>query len=114
MVLPERETPAPLAPLMRDIMEYGILSPLIVRPCGDNNYIVLKGRRILRAVWELQNNGHEKKVRWLPCYVIESDGPISDLTLFLMLHSHDPFSPGDFERALASIEHAENQLPTSS
>jgi hypothetical protein len=111
MAFPEREKPAPLAPLMHDILEYGILSPLVVRPCGDNNYIVLKGRRILRAVWELQNNGHEKKVRWLPCYVIESDGPLMDLKLFLMLHSHDPFSPGDFERALASIEQAENQLP---
>lgn len=112
MAFPEREKPAPLAPLMQDIVEYGILSPLVVRPCGNNNYIVLKGRRILRAVWALQNSGQEKKVRWIPCYVVESDGPIMDLKLFLLLNTHDPFSPRDFERALACIEQAENHLPS--
>ena len=111
MSFPEREYSTPLGSLMAEILEYGILCPLIVRPSDDNCYVVLKGRRVLKAVWELQNNGHEKQVRWLPCYVIESDSPLMDLKLFLLLNNQDFFSPGDVERTLTCIEQAQSRLP---
>lgn len=111
MSFPERQFTAPLAPLMAEILEYGILSPIVVRASDDHCYVVLKGRLILKAVWELQNNGHEKQFRWLPCYIIESDGPLMDLKLFLALNRQDWFSAGDVKRILNCIEQAQNKLP---
>jgi hypothetical protein len=104
---PQRENPPPLQPLKDGILEYGgLLRPLVVRPCGDDSYLVLDGRRIMQAVWALQNEGHEKLLRWLPCYCIHSDGPVMDLRLFLLLNSQAPLGVGEYERAMAAIEDA--------
>jgi hypothetical protein len=110
MGFPERENPPPLSGLKALILEYGgLLRPLIVRPCSDGQYLVLDGRRRLKAVWELQDEEHEKMLRWLPCFIIQSSGPVMDMKLFILLNSHAPLGEGDLERALATIESAQTR-----
>lgn len=111
MAFPQAELSQPLAPLIAAILDYGILCPLVVRPNDEYSYVVLKGRRTLQAVWELQNEGHEKLFRWLPCYIIESTGPLMDLKLFIRLNTEESLSAGDMEATLACIEQVENTPP---
>jgi ParB-like chromosome segregation protein Spo0J len=113
MAFPQRENPPPLSILKEEILEYdGLLFPLIVRPQSKDQYLVLDGRRRLQAVWELQDEGHEKMLRWLPSYVIESTGPVMDLKLFLLLNKHAAIGVGEYERTLALIEEADAVVPT--
>jgi ParB-like chromosome segregation protein Spo0J len=108
---PPRENPTPLGTVKEELLEYGFLRPLVVRPGTEGQYVVLDGRRRLQAVWELQDDGHERHFRWLPCYVIHSDGPLTDLKLYLMLNKYPPLSVGEVERTLAEIEKAEAPAP---
>jgi len=111
MAFPQAEISQPLAPLMSELLDYGILCPLVVRPNDDYSYVVLRGRRTLQAVWELQNEGHEKLFRWVPCYIIESSGPLMDLKLFIRLNTQEALTAADMESTLACIEQVENAPP---
>jgi len=112
LAFPQREFEPPLDELKLAMIEWGgLLRPIIVRPLKDKEYLVLDGRRQLKAIWELQDDGYEKLFRWLPCFSIPSDGPIMDLKLFLVLNQHAALGAGEYERALAAIEKAERRPP---
>ena len=106
---PRREVEPDMSLLKSQIVEYGILSPLVVRLATSNPtnfYLVLDGRRRLQALWELQNEGHSKLVNWVPCYCLDSNTPLSDLKLFIILNGHAPLGAGEYERAMEALESA--------
>ena len=109
---PKRPDEPELSPLKEQIVQFGILEPLVVRPTADGLYLVLGGRRRLKAAWELADDDvHEKLVRTLPCYVVESDGPVTDLKIFYILNSPAPFDSGEMERIATLIEEASAPPP---
>ena len=107
LAFPQREYEPPLSLLKETILEFGLLRTIIVRQCDTGEYLVLDGRRYLKAIYELQDEGHERLFRWLPCFCIHSDGPIMDLRLFLLLNNHAHLGAGEYERVLAAIEAAQ-------
>jgi len=105
---PKREIEAPLSKLKQGILEFGgLLRPIVVRPDENNEYLVLDGRRRLKSVWELQDEGHEKTLRWLPCFCVNSDSPRMDLEIFLSLNQHRMLLETDYLHCFTGIEKAE-------
>lgn len=106
--LPNREYESPLSELKDQILAFRILlRPLIVRANNDQ-FFVLDGRRRLKSIWELGDEGHDKLFRWIPCYIVESRSQLEDMRIFLALNSGDRYTSGEIDRIMLLIEQQES------
>ncbi len=69
--------------LIRSIERYGVMNPISVRECGDNEYELISGERRFRAAYSAG-------LRTIPCIILDTDGSdCAVLSLLENLHRED-------------------------
>ncbi len=70
--------PEKMDALIRSIERYGVLHPISVRECGDNDYELISGERRFRAAYSAG-------LRNIPCIIVDTDG--SDCAVMSLLEN---------------------------
>lgn len=69
--------------LIRSVERYGVINPISVRECGDNEYELISGERRFRAAYSAG-------LRDIPCIILDTDGSdCAILSLLENLHRED-------------------------
>lgn len=64
--------------LIRSVERYGVLNPISVRQCGDNDYELISGERRFRAAYSAG-------LKDIPCIILDTDG--SDCAVLSLLEN---------------------------
>lgn len=64
--------------LIRSVERYGVINPITVRECGENEYELISGERRFRAAYSAG-------LRYIPCLVLDTDG--SDCAVLSLLEN---------------------------
>lgn len=70
--------PETMDALIRSVERYGVLNPISVRQCGDNEYELISGERRFRAAYSAG-------LKDIPCIVLDTDG--SDCAVLSLLEN---------------------------